>query len=294
MHIRPYHPTDLSSIGDVLNAANLRDTLVHYFNRNIDKYPFTFRKGGVQFLRGLVLGHGTYAFVMETDTWDQPTKPSSNPPTPLAPFVAGFVIYTRRGTSPTALSWQQSNSTLSAALDRKIINIERKYRTYLPSIDPVFNSPKFNSIFHILEEPWPSPVLDESWEINALFVHPDYQRQGLASRLLAWGKERCTEEKIPLLVAGSPVGGLAYKHAGFRSIGVSGFGEYFDELAEGGMKMQRWVWEPETLEKNVVEEARKVAKQYKKKWMKEKLGKELSEDEVEEKAKELVDVGVKE
>ena len=43
-------------------------------------------------------------------------------------------------------------------------------------------------------------------------------------------------------------GGPAYRAVGFKSVGVSGFGEFFDEVEFGGEPMQRvgfgsrWGW----------------------------------------------------
>jgi hypothetical protein len=86
--------------------------------------------------------------------------------------------------------------------------------------------------------------------------------------LMAWGKERAVEEGVPVIVAGSPVGGVAYRAMGFVDVGSAGveeggFGEWFDEVALGGEVMRRWCWEPNR-EGRWVERARENVEKEKK------------------------------
>ena len=272
MHIRPYQPSDLTAITNVMIAANKTDSLSLYFRRDTDRYPLTDHRSAVRFLKNLVLGVGTYCLVTETDPWDYPT-PSDSPSTPvpasaLVPEVIGWSMYTRHGSSPTALRWLQQNSSYSDSFNRWLMHLERDhYHRIFTSVDHTHDHAKFKTVLPLLSEPWDPKIFAEAWELAGLFVHPGWQRRGLGRKMMQWGMDRATEEKIPLIVGGSALGGPAYRKAGFKSTGVSGFGDFFDECRYGGEAMQRWVWEPEGVD--VLERATGSAK----KWREEQKAK---------------------
>ena len=57
------------------------------------------------------------------------------------------------------------------------------------------------------------------WHLSLLGVLPDFGRQGIAQRLLAWGMERADEEDRPIYLSASAQGLGAYKKSGFVEVG---------------------------------------------------------------------------
>ncbi|KAJ5183801.1 hypothetical protein N7492_001417 [Penicillium capsulatum] len=53
--------------------------------------------------------------------------------------------------------------------------------------------------------------------LEILGVHPNYQRRGLASRLLKWGLERADQDGVEVYLSSSPEGKPMYEKYGFQS-----------------------------------------------------------------------------
>ncbi|KAJ6005813.1 acetyltransferase [Penicillium sp. IBT 35674x] len=67
--------------------------------------------------------------------------------------------------------------------------------------------------------------------LQALVVSPNYQRQGVGSRLVKWGVKRADEERIPCWCHASPAGNQLYLMSGFQELGrdeydLGEFGNY--------------------------------------------------------------------
>lgn len=57
------------------------------------------------------------------------------------------------------------------------------------------------------------------WHLSLLGVLPEFGRQGVAQRLLAWGMERADEEDGPIYLSASAQGLGAYQKSGFVEVG---------------------------------------------------------------------------
>lgn len=248
MHVRPYQPSDLSTMADIMALCNRTDSLSRFMTRDIDRYPFTYRKGALRFLKGMLLTPGTLGFVAESDAADY--GPSSDYDfAAKGPEVVAHAFWHRHGTSEKAREWQRRcNGGWWDSLNRMLTGWEGKYqRTWPFSLaEHTFDHKHFRSIAHVLNEPWDQEVFGEAWELSGLFTRNEWQRKGLGKMLVEWGKERAREEGVPLIVSGSPVGGVAYRAMGFEEVHVLGLGKAgrFDELEYGGEVMRRWCWEP--------------------------------------------------
>ncbi len=139
--------------------------------------------------------------------------------------------------------------------------LEGKYQDIFTGINPTKDSGHRKNVKGELEEEFPEDIVPEMWVVDLLYVHPEWQRNGIARKLLQWGFDRARKENVPLGVKGSPVGSFAYRACGFQSVGATRFGRWFDELEFGGEAHQFWLWEPEGSEKRWVERTRERREQ---------------------------------
>ncbi|KAK1826340.1 gnat family [Podospora conica] len=62
---------------------------------------------------------------------------------------------------------------------------------------------------------------DQQLHLQILGVHPDCWRRGIGSKLVRWGVDLASKEKIPLTVLASSLGLSLYTRLGFRDLGSS-------------------------------------------------------------------------
>lgn len=61
-------------------------------------------------------------------------------------------------------------------------------------------------------------ILRKRVELEAILVHPDYQRKGIAKRLLAWGIEEAERLGVDLWLQATEEGRPVYERAGFQPL----------------------------------------------------------------------------
>ncbi|CAD6591906.1 MAG: hypothetical protein ASARMPREDX12_005488 [Alectoria sarmentosa] len=61
--------------------------------------------------------------------------------------------------------------------------------------------------------------IPEIWKLQNLAVHPDFQRRGVASSLLDWGKRQAEREGCPIGLESSELARPLYLRNGFRKFG---------------------------------------------------------------------------
>ena len=61
--------------------------------------------------------------------------------------------------------------------------------------------------------------IPEMWKMQNLAVHPDFQRRGVASMLLDWGKRQAEREGCPIGLESSELARPLYLRNGFRRFG---------------------------------------------------------------------------
>jgi GNAT superfamily N-acetyltransferase len=60
-------------------------------------------------------------------------------------------------------------------------------------------------------------------ELDVLYVHPDYQRRGIASDLLKWGFDKSEELGLPIYLEATAEGRPVYERYRFETVKVQGF-----------------------------------------------------------------------
>lgn len=71
-------------------------------------------------------------------------------------------------------------------------------------------------------------------------VNPVYQRRGIGARLIVWGIEQATEEKVPVTLSASTVAEPLYRKMGFKTWKLT-------DLPGVRMGAPSLIWWPEVL-----------------------------------------------
>ena len=81
-------------------------------------------------------------------------------------------------------------------------------------------------------------IWTSSVALSLLFVHPEYQRQGIGSLLLDWGLKKADEMKARIWVASTPQAVSTYERNGWRVV------ERYDVMLEkyGGQGVYSRAW----------------------------------------------------
>ncbi|RAO72799.1 uncharacterized protein BHQ10_008811 [Talaromyces amestolkiae] len=106
-----------------------------------------------------------------------------------------------------------------------------------------------NNFQHRIRSPLPSgqkiSLPAERWELEALYIAPQYQRQGYGMEALKWGLETAKEEGVEIWVWSSDAGKRVYEKAGFEGVGRIGFGDLVSscrKVVEDGGEGEVAVW----------------------------------------------------
>jgi GNAT superfamily N-acetyltransferase len=84
-------------------------------------------------------------------------------------------------------------------------------------------------------------------ELDVLYVHPNYQRRGIASDLLKWGFEKSEELGLPIYLEATAEGRPVYERYGFETVKVQGFDARLygvDEQVEYAVCFQSDAYQP--------------------------------------------------
>jgi GNAT superfamily N-acetyltransferase len=155
-------------------------------------------------------------------------------------------LWYEQSKEPTSVSvaYRSSNAAIESALH----NLQNRYCDLL---DPTVNHEHISKVLHIISKPLDQGPLQESWELDGMYVSPSWQRRGVGKMLLQWGLTQATEECVSIVCKSSSVGVLFYEHAGFRSIEEQVFDPYFDPGYKGYHSM---IWDPEQKDRNEVDD----------------------------------------
>lgn len=74
--------------------------------------------------------------------------------------------------------------------------------------------------------------------LSLLFVHPEYQRQGIGSLLLEWGKKKADETRARIWLSSTPQAVSTYERNGWKVV------ERYDVMLEkyGGQGVYSRAW----------------------------------------------------
>ena len=266
MRLRRWQPADLTAVTDIASENDLDSALVQYMAKNISTHWDQYRHKQLRWLRDQLNQPGVVGVVVETEPGDTPTGDTIHPgipqnhrqsrrphPYPPGSVIAG-AIWSRGGTSPSARKWQTPNkSSWRAWLERTLRAVEAKYYAHTPGMEPTWDAARFAQVLPFLTTGFEPSIFAEAWELAFLSTDPRWHRRGAGSLCIHWGLERAGEEKVPAVVAASPVGYGAYVKNGFVPLRrVVEFEEMF-RVEEPGI----WflVWEPPGRKGNWLERA---------------------------------------
>ena len=89
-------------------------------------------------------------------------------------------------------------------------------------------------------------------DLNILYTHPDYRRQGVADLILNWGKKKADEMGVEMWLDATELGVPVYKKHGFTVVNVNRLqpakaepGEEWREIERELQPMTSWqMWRP--------------------------------------------------
>lgn len=181
------------------------DELYTYTNPRREQYPDHFRN---LFLHRHKTRHWSPGFVFHlavTDDRDV-TDPEER--------VVGYAIWERRGTSEEAKKLQKQ--TYRCALELTLLNATETYNSLIRAD----KSLDHERLRHFRSEAADGFVgISEMWKLHNLCVHVDYQRRGIGSMLIEWGKEQAEKEKVPIGLESSTAARSTYLKNGCREFG---------------------------------------------------------------------------
>jgi GNAT superfamily N-acetyltransferase len=93
---------------------------------------------------------------------------------------------------------------------------------------------------HLKTGPSPGPSEKERWELDAMYIHPLYQRRGFGGKALEWGIERAQQEDVRIWVWSTDAGKTLYLKNGFAEVGRVDFGGMIPDSA--GVTVSVMVW----------------------------------------------------
>ena len=85
-------------------------------------------------------------------------------------------------------------------------------------------------------------TIPEMWKLEYLCVHVDFQRQGIGSMMLDWGKEQAEKEGCPVGLESSEVARPMYLKNGFREYGAMHIKDFPIDY------VPTFIWEPKGME----------------------------------------------
>lgn len=91
------------------------------------------------------------------------------------------------------------------------------------NIDRSYDKLRFAKFWEVLSQ---YPLFEDVanyWELEVLAIRPAYQRQGLGSKLLAWGMDQASRHRLPVVVAATFNGEHLYRKHGFQECGRINF-----------------------------------------------------------------------
>lgn len=86
---------------------------------------------------------------------------------------------------------------------------------------------------HLKTGPCPTPADKERWELEAMYIHPVYQRRGYGTQALEWGVQRALHESVRIWVWSTEAGKPLYLKNGFVEVGRVEFSSMIPGTATG-------------------------------------------------------------
>ncbi|KAE8547882.1 hypothetical protein EYB25_009675 [Talaromyces marneffei] len=250
MPLRPYTPHDSLALATITAACNLTDPLARYCRHiNRDEYQHQQTadhnngdddrqwKAHIKSLRKSfefeMLLPGTVCWVVYVHDHNQSVDDANDEGIGGGEKVVGFAIWNRHGDSETAQKWRVEGSKVSTRI-KSMMSYITMTLTY-PFDTSINHTHMTNFQRRVRTAPSPLPsgqklkLPRERWELEALYIAPDYQRRGYGMEALKWGLDVAREEGVDVWVWSSDSGKKVYEKGGFEAVGRIGFGDLLSD-----------------------------------------------------------------
>ncbi|KAF1986776.1 acyl-CoA N-acyltransferase [Aulographum hederae CBS 113979] len=231
--IRPATLDDIPQLARIAASTFAKDELFTWMYPRMDQYPDDMYHWFLIKTKIRFNGLGSHVFVAEVE--DAGGKRT----------IAGQAVWERGGKDEEAKKWK--SDTFGRKLERRLLQAEMWYYTHCleRASDPV----RISHFEEVANYEFYS-TLPGHWHLAHLVILPQYQRKGIAKRLIAWGVETARQEHLPVTLEASRVGRKVYEKIGFRVFGTCVVSEGLDSVA--------MLWEPEELKGRWLKEDQEV------------------------------------
>jgi ribosomal protein S18 acetylase RimI-like enzyme len=242
MHLRPTTAADIPRCATIHSAAFEEDEVSRFLAPDRAKYPLSWRQQALNMQRSKYYQPSTWGFVCVADTDDDFAGVGE---------ILGFARWRYRASKEDAAAklWTRQLSVLERAevwLHWAEMKWEETLRTN-PAVSWERNDAFMRAI---VGSTGFTPIRAAThWYLETLAVAPEYQRRGVARKLVDWGLQRAeaeTEERkavgkapVPIALIGSERGMHLYRSLGFKVVGWEN-DSFLDVSAGGGSNM---VWD---------------------------------------------------
>jgi ribosomal protein S18 acetylase RimI-like enzyme len=242
MHLRPTAAADIPRCTTIHDAAFEGNELSNFLAPDRAKYPLSWRQQALKVQHNKYYQPNTWSFVCVADTDDAFADVGE---------ILGYAHWVRRASKEDAAAdpWMRHMSVLERA-EGWLRWAELKWEETL-RINPAVSWARKDAFMRVnVASTGFAPIRATThWYLDSLAVGPEYQRRGVARRLVDWGLQRAlaeTEERVPVGKAPVPVALISTApglHL-YRSLGLKVVGweddSFLDVSADGGSNM---VWD---------------------------------------------------
>ena len=242
MHLRPTTAADIPRCVTIHDAAFEGNELSNFLAPDRAKHPLSWRQQALKFQRNNYYQPNTWSFVCVADTDDDFAGVGE---------ILGYACWVRRASKEDSAAdpWTRHMSVLERA-ESWLCWAEFKWGETLRTNPAVSWARKDAFMRSIVASTGFAPIRAAThWYLGSLAVAPEYQRRGVARRLVDWGLQRAeaeTEEReavgkapVPVALVGTAPGLHLYRSLGFKVVGWED-DSFMDVSADGGSNM---VWD---------------------------------------------------
>lgn len=244
MHLRPTTATDLPRCVTITDTAFKNNELTNFLAPNRTKYPLSWRQRALNLQRCKYYQPGLWSFVCVADADDDFAD---------AGEILGYARWARCTSTEdaTADPWAPRRLSLLEHAESWLHWAEFKWGQTLRTNPAVSWAQEAAFARSIVVSTGLAPIRAAThWYLDIIAVAPEYQRRGVARRLVNWGLESAKTESearavvgkqpVPVALVATAPGLPLYKSLGFRVVGW-GDDSFMGFTAEGGSYM---VWDP--------------------------------------------------
>jgi GNAT superfamily N-acetyltransferase len=242
MYLRPITAADLPRCATIHDAAFESNELTNFLAPDRAKYPLSWRYHALNIQRNKYYQSNTWGFVCVADENDGFANVGE---------ILGYVRWARGVSKKDATSdpWTRRPS-LMERVESWLCWAELKWEKMLRTNPAVSWASEDAFMRSVVASTGFAPIFGAThWYLDALAVAPEYQRRGVARKLVDWGLQQArteTEKRvvkgkppIPIALVGTAPGLPLYRSLGFKVVGWAD-DSFMNAPADGGSNM---VWD---------------------------------------------------